>query len=127
MSVVMSPTLLDKPQTGDYGSTFWTDLEALFQGFNDHTHSGTDSNKLPASSILGSIDTTSITALNWTTVGPGNLTNTAAIPAAYTLGRYKVSFYDANKEEFLFKYRISGSTLTVYSNTAVAATILYTS
>jgi len=48
MAVTLSPSGLDKPQDDDTGATFYDDLEALFDAFNTHIHSGSDSTALVA-------------------------------------------------------------------------------
>lgn len=50
----MSVTLSNgykQPETGDRGNTFFPDLEDNIQRVNDHTHNGTNSEKLTAQSI----------------------------------------------------------------------------
>ncbi len=52
----MSTTLTKgykKPQSGDPGSSFFPDLEANIQRLNDHTHDGSNSQKLDATSSVG--------------------------------------------------------------------------
>lgn len=55
-----------KPETGDRGSIFWPALEFDIQRLNDHSHDGTNSQKLLASSVQGIDDT--ILATNWVAV-----------------------------------------------------------
>lgn len=50
---------LQKPQTGDTGATFWTDLANAIQVLNDHTHNGTNSELLTAASSLAVTQTVS--------------------------------------------------------------------
>lgn len=46
-----------KPQTGDFGDEFFPALEFNIQQLNDHTHNGTDSSKIPASSLISVVST----------------------------------------------------------------------
>lgn len=47
------------PETGDFGDVWFPALEDNIQRVNDHTHDGSNSNKLPATSLTGVIQTIS--------------------------------------------------------------------
>lgn len=67
-----------KPETGDKGSVFFPALEDNIQRVNDHTHNGTDSEKLNANSV----DAVNQSILNasWVTAGGGLYKQTVTLP-----------------------------------------------
>lgn len=89
-----------KPQTGDKGSIFFPALEFNIQRLNDHNHDGSNSNKLPASSIVGVNQT--VLAAGWTDIGDGNFEQTITVPAGIDLDSHYPEIAEANTGDVLF-------------------------
>ena len=132
MATPLSPTGVDKPVTGDKGSVFWPALEELFQSFNDHAHTGSDSNRLTAAASAAVIDTTSITgAGSWTSLGGGNYEKTVTMPASLAVDEVHIQIRGAAAPVDgmvldLSIERLSATTYKLSTNTAVAMKIFYT-
>jgi len=60
-----------KPEDGDKGNIFFPALEDNIQQLNDHDHNGTNSKKIPSSSVEAVTET--ILAANWIEITPDNL------------------------------------------------------
>lgn len=73
---------IQKPADGDTGATFWDLLEALFDAFDNHTHNGTNSAQLTASSFTPT--TQSISSASWASQGSGTYRQTVTLPGALT-------------------------------------------
>lgn len=57
-----------KPDTGDRGSTFFPGLEDNIERLNSHNHDGSNSEKIPASSINNPVQT--LSSAGWTLISP---------------------------------------------------------
>lgn len=133
MATTLTPSNVDKPSTGDPGSTFWPALEELFQSFNDHRHTGSDSYRLDAKSSQAIVDTTSIAnSGSWTSLGGGNYSKTVSMPTDLAVDDVAIQFR-GNEAPYtghvllLSVERVSSTTYTVYTNTPIAMKIFYTS
>lgn len=98
----MSQTLSNgykKPQTGDRGNTFFKDLEDNIQRTNDHTHNGTDSEKIPSQNILK--QTQSISSTNWggsSRPDTSEFVQNIALPSGLNFDETTMEFRDATSE-----------------------------
>lgn len=80
-----------KPQSGDQGATFFTDMETNVQKMNDHTHNGTDSASLPAQSVLGVPQTVALGS--WVAHGAtGHYRQQVTVPAGFDFDNVQISF-----------------------------------
>lgn len=81
-----------KPETGDKGSIFFPALEFNIQRLNDHSHDGSNSQKLTAASVQGIGDT--ILAANWVAVAgqPGTYRQLVTMPPNTEFDGYGLAF-----------------------------------
>lgn len=115
-----------KPQTGDKGSDWFPALETDIQQLNDHTHNGTNSSLIPATSVTAL--TQNIPAAGWSatsggmyrqlvTVTGGNLFDSFATPV-FKDQTTKVQY-------FLGVERVSTTTYYIYTNDNTIAVTAY--
>jgi len=69
-----------KPETGDTGPIVFPALEGNIQQLNDHTHNGTNSAKIPSSSLTPLQE--SVASGSWALVADGIYSQTITLPAA---------------------------------------------
>lgn len=106
-----------KPQTGDKGSVWFPALETNIQKLNDHTHNGTDSELLAATSI--NAGTTAILAANWVSLGGGNYRQLVTMPAGFSYDAgYSLSFHLTTGGHLIYPSveRVSATQIYVYIN-----------
>jgi len=120
---------------GDKGATVWNALEDLIQQVNDHTHNGTDSERLSStSSVAVTQDLTIAGSGAWTSDGGGTYHKTVTLPSTLTavsgtFDNYNIQARDYTTKEVLFLtiVKASSTTFTVYSNdSTLEVTFLYT-
>lgn len=106
---------IKKPQTGDVGQPLFDDLALNFQIQNDHSHNGTDSVKLPASSLLKL--TQPVPAANWATPINGIYSQSITITGGLLLDETTVSFRDASGNLLILGFdKVTPSIYKVYCN-----------
>lgn len=104
-----------KPETLDKGAILFTVLEGDIQQLNDHNHNGTNSSKLPASSVQGVSQT--ISSGSWSGTGAtGNYRQQVTLPAGYDYDEVKIGFRNANGD-YLYPTveRVSDTQFYVYT------------
>lgn len=120
-----------KPQTGDSGASFFPDLEHDIQQTNDHSHDGTDSQKLSVISSMGLLQPNAGGA--WS-VGSGTYVKTVTLPpalatAGYTVDdvNYQIRIRGTGEMSFLGNRKASPTTLEVFSNdNSIEIDVVYT-
>jgi hypothetical protein len=94
----MSTTLTKgykQPETGDRGSSWFSDLNFDIARINDHTHDGSNSQAIPAKNITKSSAT--IASGAWgSDLGGSSYKQTITLPSGYTF------------DDTTFKFKISG-------------------
>lgn len=110
-----------RPATGDKGSTFWGQLENDITQLNDHTHNGSDSALLTATSFLAVSQT--ISAASWAHQGAGTYRQTVTMPASITTNGgvfddYLIQFRDNTSGQVITPTveRVTPTTFYVYIN-----------
>lgn len=105
-----------QPETGDFGSSFFPDLEFNIQRVNDHTHNGTDSNKLSSSSVQGEI--VAIASGDFTLVSPGIFSQRVSLPSGMSIDNVSVQLRDTvTKERVHLKIeKFSVTEIDVFTN-----------
>lgn len=104
-----------KPQTGDFGTTFWPALEDDIQQLNDHTHNGTNSAQLTTASVVPVTDT--VLAASWSHQGGGTYRQQVTMPAGMLFDDYQTLFKDSSGNQlFLSVSKTGASTYYVYIN-----------
>lgn len=120
---------IKKPQTGDYGTTFWPAMEANFQQQNDHTHNGVDSAILSSTSINPT--SASILAASWVLVSAGTYRQLVTTPPSITFDSYGMAFRITNGSDIGYEIhptilKVSATTYYVYVNdNTINLTVLY--
>lgn len=118
-----------KPQTGDKGSVFFPALEDNIQLLNDHSHNGSNSARLTASSVT--VVTGTVLAASWAAVAgqTGTYRQLITMPVGLSYDDYMVSFKDASGHIlYLTTEKVSTSTYYVYINdNTKALTAVYSS
>ena len=117
----MSTTLSNgykKPTAGD--TDFWTQLEDNITRVNDHTHDGTDGEKLLAKDITKS--TTTILAASWSAdAGGSTFTNSVTMPTGHLFDNAVIMVVDTDNGDVIHpgidKTGASAFTITVNDNT----------
>jgi hypothetical protein len=115
-----------KPQSGDLGSVYFPALENNFQQLNDHDHDGTDSAKLPTSSLTA--QTGSILAASWVSLGGGNYRQLVTLAGTLQYDNVVASFRNSSTGDYLnlTVEKASATTYYVYINdNSVSLTAYY--
>jgi hypothetical protein len=115
----MSTTLSNgyiKPDTGDKGSSFFPALEANIQRVNDHTHNGTNSEKLPPTALT--LETQAIVNTSWASVGNGLFSASVALPTNYLYDERQMFFRDTDDgAPYMLRYaKVDANNMTVFIN-----------
>ena len=117
-----------KPETGDTGATVFPAMADNIQRLNDHTHDGSNSAPIPASS--GTALTSSILAANWVATSGGRYRQLITIPAAITtIEKVAIELRtSAGIKVYAAIEKASATTYYVYTlDNTVAYTAYYTS
>lgn len=103
------------PQTNDKGPQVFPALEGNIQQLNDHDHDGTNSSKLPGSSVASA--TVSIPSGSWVALGGGNYRQQVTMPASYLFDEVQISIR-LNDSSIVYATveKISNTQFWVYSN-----------
>lgn len=114
-----------KPQSGDRGTSLFTSLEDDIQRLNDHTHDGSNSNRLSGTSIIG---VKQDIAASWTAGSNGLYTQDITMPALITFDDYGMSFRLADGSHvFPTVERLSSTSYRLYLNdNTLAMKVVYT-
>jgi hypothetical protein len=115
------------PDTGDRGSSWFSDLEDNITRINNHDHDGTDSEKVLSKNITST--TSSILAASWgADSGGGTYSATVTFPSGVTFENHTMTFIDANTGDHFFPTvtKASSTTMTVTVNdNTLDVTIIY--
>lgn len=105
-----------KPQSNDKGPVVFPALEDNIQQLNDHTHDGTDSAKLPSSSVEAV--TQAISAASWTLVSGGLYKQTVTLPGGIDYDKISITIHDDATGHLLYLTieKVSSSQYDVYIN-----------
>jgi hypothetical protein len=117
---------LEKPQAPDKGSVFFPILEDWADWMQNHTHNGTNSEKISASGVNASSQ--SILAANWTVVTAGvKWKQTVSMPAGITFDNHIPSFRDPSGNIcHLSVTKVTASTYDVFINdNSLTITVIY--
>lgn len=116
-----------KPQTGDQGTTLFTDLAANIQRLNDHSHNGTDSTLLTAASVTAITQT--ISSGSWSATSNGNYRQLVTLPGSLTYNAISITIKDSSGDiVFPTIEKVSSTTYYVYTNdNSQSWTAVYTS
>lgn len=114
------------PETGDRGNTFFPALESNIQRVNDHSHNGSDSEKLTPESFLGITDTTSLVPANWILQPNGLYRAPVTMPGNKLFDSTTISLRLNNKPVYGDIEKITANTFYVYVNKpTISVTVLY--
>lgn len=114
------------PETGDFGDVWFPALEDNIQRLNDHTHNGTDSEKILSTSVTGVNQTVLSGAF---AVQPsGEFRATVNVAAGGEFDTMNISFRDpSTKDQVYLKYeKISVTQFYVYTNFVQDFEVLFT-
>jgi len=100
------------PQTGDFGTDWFPALEDNIQRLNDHTHNGTDSEKLPSSNLIAS--TVSVTSGSLVSQGNGYYRAEVNTPGGNALANFSVVVRDPTTKEQIYLKTALASLTSVY-------------
>jgi hypothetical protein len=89
------------PETGDFGSIWFPAIESNIQRLNDHTHNGSDSNKLSSSSI-DAVTQTVLAASFAPTANPNEFSASVTIPGAVLVDATNISLRDPTTKREIF-------------------------
>lgn len=113
----MSTTLSNgykKPQTGDRGNTFFTDLEDNIQRVNDHSHNGTDSEKIETKNFTKGSQT--ISSGSWTLVSDGIYRQLVTVPSGHDVDEMIPKFLIDDDIYHPTIEKVSSTTYYIYIN-----------
>ena len=106
---------LKKPETGDKGASLFTDLEANITQLDAHNHNGSNSAKIPSSSVTKLSQ--NILAANWADPVNGTYKQTITTVGAVDVDLFGIQFVDSSGRRYhLETERISATQYYVYSN-----------
>lgn len=105
-----------KPADGDKGQTVFDALEANIDLDDSHTHNGTDSAKIPASSLTKTVQT--ISSGGWSLVANGIYKQNVVITGGLAFDNYDIQFRDTsdNSIVYLKAVKTATSAYDVYTN-----------
>ena len=105
-----------KPQTGDKGSVFFPALEDNITRLNDHTHNGTNSARLTATSA--DAVSQSISAASWASQGGGMYRQTVTMPSFIFFDTHAIQFRNSSTGEIMYlqAVKVTSNTYYVYIN-----------
>lgn len=116
-----------KPESGNNGAAFFPALESNIQQLNDHTHNGSNSALLTASSSTAVSQ--SILAASWASLGSGKYSQTVTMPGVITFDTHNIQLRNTSTGEIMLLSvtKASANTYTVYINdNTIALTAIYT-
>lgn len=115
------------PDNGDFGDSWFPDMEDNIQRLNDHTHNGTDSNKLPSTSV--SAVSASISVSDFALQPDGRFRAITSIPAGGVFDELQVIYRDpSTKEQMYLSYeKLSTNQFYTYINIVQAVDVVYLS
>ena len=115
------------PEVGDFGSSFFPDLEFNIQRLNDHSHDGNDGNRLNASSIVA--QTSIISSGDFTNISPGVNRALITLPATMAVDTTSIQVRDlVTKEQVFLKIeKFSATQVYVFSNLITDYEAMFTS
>ena len=114
------------PETGDFGDSWFPALEDNIQRLNDHVHDGTDSNKLPATSVQGVAG--SIIVANFSVQPNGEFRALVSVPVGGLFDEMSIAFRDpTTKEQMYVRYeKFSVTQFYVFINIVQDVEVLFT-
>lgn len=110
-----------KPESRDKGSVFWDALADNVQSTNDHNHDGSNSSKIPATSITPVTQDILYTA--WTIQANGQYRATITSPVGVNSLISTIKFKRALNPLTLPVVLISETSFYVYSNAYINSTV----
>lgn len=130
MSVTLSYGFV-RPSVGDFGSTFWGQLENDITQLNNHSHNGTDSARLTSVAITAVSNTISTGAWSAVSGQTGTFSATVSCPPNITYDDYGILFQiasgtDIGKRIHLSTVKIDATSFTVYICDTVSPTYTIT-
>ncbi len=106
---------IKKPQSGDKGPVVFPALEANFQQQNDHNHDGANSAPLSAKAII--VDTQTLLAAAWVSVGDGQYRQLVTMLAGYDFDKTSIGFrLPAGHYLYPTVERVGATQFYVYTN-----------
>lgn len=117
-----------KPQTGDDGATWFPAMEDNMQQLNDHTHNGTNSEKIQSYNITPT--TQSILSAGWVATSGGTYRQLITVPNSKNVSNGFVVFKDSTTfaQLYLEAEYVSITTYYVYTNdNSISLTAYYVS
>lgn len=114
-----------KPQANDPGSIVFPAMEDNIQQLNDHTHDGTDSEKLPSSSVESV--TQNILAAGWGALTAGHYSQNITLPVEFSFDTVSMEFRtSAGIVVYPTVLKVSSSVYTVSVNdNTLALKVIY--
>jgi hypothetical protein len=108
-----------KPEAGDKGSTFFAALEDNIDRDDAHNHDGTNSPKIPSTSVEATSAT--ILAASWVDLGSSTYRQLVSVPSGMDFDKCEISFRitngsDAGARIYPSVVKVSSTTYYVYVN-----------
>lgn len=114
------------PETGDRGNVFFPALESNIQRLNDHSHNGSDSERLTIEALEGSTDTTSLVPANWVLQANELYRAPVTMPGNRLFDTTTISLRANNKPLYGDIEKVTINTFYVYvSDPTLSVTVLY--
>lgn len=115
-----------KPDSGDRGNVFFPALENNIQRLNDHTHNGSNSEKLTSEALVALLDSTSLVPANWTLHSSGLYRAPVVMPGSTVFDTTTVSLRLNGKPLYGDIEKLTINTFYVYVNDpSISVTVLY--
>lgn len=105
-----------KPQTGDFGSTFFPALEDNIELSNSHNHNGTNGEKVAGISLVGSSYT--VLSAAFSDQGNGYYRATVTVPNSLLVDNFTVTIKDPTTKDpvYLKIAKLSSTQYYIYTN-----------
>lgn len=114
------------PDSGDRGNVFFPALEDNIQRVNDHTHNGSNSEKLTPESFVGLTDILSLVPANWVLQASGLYRAPVVMPGNKTFDTTTISLRLNDKPVYGDIEKLTSNTFYVYVNDpSISVTVLY--
>lgn len=106
-----------KPETGDFGDTWFPALEDNIDLSNSHSHNGSDGEKISGINLVAT--TLTVTAVSFVDQGNGYHRATVTVPSSGIVDNYVIAIKDpTSKEPISLKIeKLSATQFYLYTNT----------
>lgn len=114
-----------KPETGDFGDVWFPALEDNIDLMNDHTHDGTDGERIPGINLVAS--TLTVASGSFVDQGNGYHRATVTVPSARQVDETVITVKDPTTKDPIFAKleKLSATQFYIYINTVQTVEVYF--